>query len=92
MEPTQITQGLNPTPPDLFRADRAPDPQENFQFIKHGIKMTGMPAFGPIRTDDQVWALVAFVDVLPGILVADFTSEIESPTESLPVQPERNGG
>jgi hypothetical protein len=54
--------------------------------------MTGMPAFGPTRTDDQVWALLAFVDVLPGISVADFASEIESPTASLSIQPERNGG
>ncbi len=79
MEPTSISQGLNPTPPDLFRADREPDPQENFQFIKHGIKMTGMPAFGPTKTDEQVWALVAFLNVLPGISAADFTSAVESP-------------
>ena len=52
--PTASSQGLNPAPPDLFRAHREPDPQENFQFIRRGIKMTGMPAFGPTRTDDQV--------------------------------------
>ncbi len=91
VEPTPISQGLNPTPPDLFRADREPDPQENFQFIKHGIKMTGMPAFGPTKTDDQVWALVAFLNVLPGISAADFTSAIGSPTASVPV-PAQNGG
>lgn len=67
VDPTPIAKGLNPTPPDLFRATREPDPQENFQFIKHGIKMTGMPAFGPTQSDDQVWALVAFLNVLPGI-------------------------
>jgi mono/diheme cytochrome c family protein len=84
-------QGLNPTPPDLFRADREPDPQENFQFIKHGIKMTGMPAFGPTKTDEQVWALVAFLNVLPGISAADFTSAMGSPTTSVPV-PAQTGG
>ena len=53
--------------------------------------MTGMPAFGPTRTYDQVWALVAFVNVVPGITAADFTPAIESPTVSLPVQPAGNG-
>jgi hypothetical protein len=53
--------------------------------------MTGMPAFGPTRTDDQVWALLAFVDVLPGISVADFASAMGSPTASVPV-PAQTGG
>ena len=71
-DPSAIAQGLNPKPPDLYRADREPDAQENFQFIKHGIKMTGMPAFGPTQTEDQVWALVAFLNGLPGISEAEF--------------------
>jgi mono/diheme cytochrome c family protein len=74
--PTAIAQGLNPAPPDLFRATRKPDEQENFQFIKHGIKMTGMPAFGPTRTDDQIWALVAFLNVLPGITPEAFATAV----------------
>ncbi|WP_237063680.1 c-type cytochrome [Loktanella sp. M215] len=79
VEKTPIAQGLNPTPPDLYRADREPDAQENFQFIKHGIKMTGMPAFGPTQTDEQVWALVAFLNLLPGITAPDFDAAIAPP-------------
>lgn len=90
--PTSISQGLNPTPPDLFRATREPDQQENFQFIKHGVKMTGMPAFGPTKTDDQVWALVAFLNVLPGISVDDFTAALTVPVGATPVAPVTNGG
>ncbi len=92
VRPTQITQGVNATPSDLFRAEREPDPQENFQFIKHDIKMTGAAAVGPTRTDDQVWALVTFLNVLPGISAADLTSAIESSRASLSIQPEWNGG
>ena len=92
IEPTPISKGLNPTPPDLFRATREPDPAENFQFIKHGVKMTGMPAFSPAKTDDEVWALVAFLNVLPGISPADFTSAIGTPAASLEVGPAQNGG
>ncbi len=92
MAQTAISQGLNPTPPDLFRADREPDPQENFQFIKHGIKMTGMPAFAPTQTDDDIWTLVAFLNVLPGISATDFTKAVGSPTAALAVPPVANGG
>jgi len=76
------------------------DPQENFQFIKHGVKMTGMPAFGPTKTDEQVWSLVAFLNVLPGISAADFeaaigapaASAVGTPDASAPVQPAQTGG
>jgi mono/diheme cytochrome c family protein len=75
LKPTEIAQGLNPTPPDLFRATRHPDPQENFQFIKYGVKMTGMPAFATTHSDDQIWNIVAFLNTLPGITAADFATK-----------------
>jgi mono/diheme cytochrome c family protein len=100
--PNAISQGLNPTPPDLFRTTRAPDPQENFQFIKHGVKMTGMPAFGPTMADDQLWAVVAFVNLLPGISVTDFDTAVAqpgaapavtaTPSQPLPLGPPQDGG
>ena len=64
--------GLEPDATRSLPGHSGPDPQENFQFIKHGIKMTGMPAFGPTQGDDEIWALVAFLNVLPGISAADF--------------------
>jgi mono/diheme cytochrome c family protein len=72
LEPTSISRGLNPQPPNLFEATREPDPAENFQFIKHGVKMTGMPAFGPTKSDTELWSLVAFLNVAPGLSAADF--------------------
>ena len=53
LAPTAISKGLNPQPPDLFRATREPDAAENFQFIKHGVKMTGMPGFAPTKSDGR---------------------------------------
>lgn len=75
---TAIAKGLNPAPPDLFRADRKPDPAENFQFIKYGIKMTAMPGFGPSYSDEQIWSLVAFLNGLPGISVSDYAAKTAS--------------
>ncbi len=71
---TSIARGLNPRPSDLFRATREPDPRENYQFIAHGVKMTGMPAFGPSEGAEHVWQLVAFLNKLPGISAADFAT------------------
>ena len=36
---------------------------ELFWIIKNGIKMTGMPAFGPTHQDEQIWNIVGFVRV-----------------------------
>lgn len=41
----------------------APDMPDNHNFyiIKHGIRWTGMPAWGNQLTDDQIWKLAAFL-------------------------------
>ncbi len=82
--PTHIALGLNPLPPDLYRANRKPDDQENFQFIRNGVKMTAMPAFGASEGEEHVWQLVAFVKTLPGISPADFakTTGAVAPTSN----------
>jgi len=42
--PEAIGQGLNPPAPDLAESATHMKPAELFWVIKHGIKMTGMPA------------------------------------------------
>jgi hypothetical protein len=36
-----------------------------FWIIKHGIKASGMAAFGKTHDDDRIWAMVAFLQKLP---------------------------
>src|SRR5215471_14995630 len=62
----EIAKGLYPPPPDLARAAPLYSPSELFWIVKHGIKMTGMPAWSD-HSDDELWATVAFVEKLPGI-------------------------
>jgi mono/diheme cytochrome c family protein len=62
---TNIAQGLNPRAPNLARAADQWTPQELFWITKHGVKMTGMPAFGPTHSDATIWSIVAFVRRLP---------------------------
>jgi cytochrome c553 len=53
---------MTPPPPELTgeRLTRWTSPQL-FSIVKHGIKLTGMPAWPVQQRDDEVWAVVAFL-------------------------------
>ena len=57
--------GMTPLPPELTHEAREWSPGEIHWIVKHGIKMTGMPAFGPTHDDQTVWNITAFVKQLP---------------------------
>ena len=63
MNNSEIRQGLYPVPPDFSRART--EPARAFWVIKHGIKMTGMPAWGRTHDDITLWSIVAFIGKLP---------------------------
>jgi mono/diheme cytochrome c family protein len=63
MAPTELSRGLNPSPPNLTR--EPVNEAETFWVVKHGIKMTGMPAWGESMADEYIWNLAAFVKHLP---------------------------
>ncbi len=73
LEQSEVARGLNPEAPDLAAPD-APDPAEEFWVVKHGIRMTGMPAFGPTHSDDKIWDIVAFLQRLKGMSAADYAA------------------
>jgi mono/diheme cytochrome c family protein len=64
-----VAQGLYPSPPQ-FAADGVEDDPEGVSYwkIKHGIRLTGMPAWKRSLTDRQIWTLALFLrhmDKLP---------------------------
>ena len=63
---SELRRGLYPKPPDLPR-DGIDDPKSAFWVIKHGIKLTAMPAWGESHTDDQIWSMVAFLGQIKGM-------------------------
>ncbi len=65
-------QGLNPPPPDLAESAVEMTPAELFWVTKHGIKMTGMPAWGATHDDDAIWPVVAFMTRLPNLDAARY--------------------
>lgn len=64
---TELSQALYPAPPNLARQGVDGDPAAAFWIIKHGIKSTGMPAWGKSMGDEHIWGLVAFLQRLPAL-------------------------
>lgn len=96
---SDLSIGLYPKPPNLSQ----PAPPalsgnlaaaRQFWIIKHGIKASAMPAWGPTHDDARIWALVAFLQRLPAltpeqyqILTARDDSEATHHTDSVPASP-----
>ena len=74
---SDMSTGLYPSPPNLslapddhehaHDAGDAASAQRQFWIIKHGIKASGMPAWGPTHDDQRIWAMVAFIQKLPAL-------------------------
>lgn len=72
VEPAEMGIGLTPLPPKLTVQGHQWDAAELFWIVKHGIKMTGMPAWGPTHRDEELWAIVAFLQRLPTLSPEDY--------------------
>lgn len=67
VERADWASGMRPQPPHLTEAAAEWEPEEIFWIAKHGIKMSGMPAFGPTHDDETLWGIAAFVKELPAM-------------------------
>jgi ketosteroid isomerase-like protein len=76
MKDSELRQGLYPLPPNLSQV--RVDPKDAFWIIKHGIKMSGMPAWGmvPGHDDPTLWSMVAFIEKLPGMTPAQYKAMV----------------
>lgn len=70
MRDTELRLGLYPTPPNLSKD--SVDPREAFWVIKHGLKMSAMPAWGMSHDDPTIWSMVAFLKKLPSMTPAQY--------------------
>ena len=77
MERTEISQGLYPAAPELSRG-LPHTPGQEFWMIKHGIKMTGMAAWGKTHSDDLIWDMVAFIRTMPKLSPAQYQAAVKS--------------
>jgi mono/diheme cytochrome c family protein len=68
----RMGQSLTPAPANLVKTGRDWSSQEIFWTVKHGLKMTGMPAWGHFLTEDDMWSIVAFVKTMPSLSPAEY--------------------
>ncbi len=62
---SDIGLSMQPLPGPLVDAKQHWRPRELYWVVRHGIKMTGMPAWQYRLADAQIWDLVAFMQQLP---------------------------
>lgn len=77
MKRTEISQGLYPRAPELRRGSRLTS-SEQFWVVKHGVKMTGMPAWGITHDDELLWDVVAFLKTLPDLTAEEYQGLVRS--------------
>lgn len=77
MEDTELSKGLYPAPPPFTKAGVG-NPAHHFWVIKHGIKATGMPAWGKSMEDQYIWGMVAFLQELPRLGADEYQALVAS--------------
>jgi mono/diheme cytochrome c family protein len=81
IEPTEISRGLYPPAPQLARGDDL-TAAEQFWTIKHGVKLSAMPAWGKTHSDKLIWDMVALIRQLPKMSPAQYKATVASAPES----------
>jgi mono/diheme cytochrome c family protein len=73
---SEVRTGLYPHPPNLAQEEMQ-ESRRAFWIIKHGIKMSAMPAWGKTLDDAEVWDVVAFVRKMPGMSAEDYQQLVQ---------------
>jgi mono/diheme cytochrome c family protein len=76
MADTELSKGLYPAPPNLAKTEV--DAAEAFWVVKHGIKASGMPAWGKSMDDAYIWNMAAFLQELPKLTPTQYQAMVES--------------
>ncbi len=71
-KPGELAEGLMPRPPDLAKTASNWTVPELFWIVKNGIRMTGMPAWGPTHDEQELWQVVAFITRLPQMSAEEY--------------------
>jgi mono/diheme cytochrome c family protein len=74
---SELQRGLNPPPP-LFADPPPVDPAAAFWVIRHGIKASGMPAWGASMDDAYIWDMVALLQQMPDLDAAGYRALVDA--------------
>ncbi len=76
MGETELSKGLYPAPPNLTMGQV--EAAKAFWVIKHGIKGSGMPAWGESMDDAYIWNMASFLQELPKLNAQQYQALVES--------------
>lgn len=79
----ELGQGMRPRPPRLKEQVQKWTDAELFWIVKHGIRLAGMPAFGPTHSDEDLWAIVAFTRSLADMSEEQYARLVGVPTDGM---------
>lgn len=71
-QPSPVIQAATPPPPDLARTAGSWSDRQLFWIVKHGIKLTAMPAWPVQDRDDEIRQMAAFVAKLPDMSADEY--------------------
>ncbi len=76
----EFAKGLYPSPPSMTSGEiqKGLAEEEIYWIVKHGIKMTGMPAFGPTHDEKSMSGLVALVEEMSQMSPEEYQRMIET--------------
>jgi mono/diheme cytochrome c family protein len=75
---SDLRTGLYPHPPNLAQEEMQ-ESRRAFWIIKHGIKMSAMPAWGKTLDDEAIWDVVAFVRKMPNLTPEEYRQLTQRP-------------
>lgn len=82
-----IGRSMQPLPGPLADAQQRWQLRELYWITKHGIRMSGMPAWEFRLAEEDLWALAAFVHRLPQLSPADYAAATKITYSSQPGAP-----
>ncbi|MBW3671822.1 MAG: cytochrome c [Acidobacteria bacterium] len=90
----EIGKGQKPIPPDLSEVAREMSIAEIYWVVEHGIRHTGMPAYGETHSANELWGIAAFVEQLENMSPEKYqrlTSKEAAPVGVADESPELGG-
>ncbi|SEL88037.1 Cytochrome c553 [Sphingomonas palmae] len=79
VRPLPVMQRATPHAPDLSVNAREWSDRQLFWILRHGVKFSGMPAWGADGRDDEIRRMVAFVRALPTMTPARYRALVAAP-------------
>lgn len=83
--PDAYSLGMMPAPSPIVKIGRERTPEDIFWVIKHGVKMSGMPAWQYRLNEEDTWSVVALIKRLPTLTPNEYARLQARATDTIDV-------